>query len=103
MGLENMGYVKKNWETLWIDPVDYMSTLEEAALALTRQGMLVSIYNLQLCLLPKSLWGLARKSISDFKNIYLPECEGCAAKEHCAGLFLSQQDRHSAHIRRISI
>jgi hypothetical protein len=21
MGLENMGYVKKNWDLLWIDPV----------------------------------------------------------------------------------
>ena len=29
MGLENMGYVKKNWGKLWIDPVDYMDRSEE--------------------------------------------------------------------------
>ena len=29
MGLENMGYVKANWNLLWIDPVDYVETLED--------------------------------------------------------------------------
>ena len=30
MGLENMGYVKKNWDLLWIDPLDYADVLEQA-------------------------------------------------------------------------
>lgn len=103
MGLENMGYVKKNWETLWIDPVDYAGPLDEAARTLTRHGLLVSIYNLPLCVVPKGLWGLTRKSISDYKNIYLAECDGCVVREHCSGLFLSQETRHSAGIRRVSV
>ncbi len=29
MGMENMGYVKKNWNLLWEDPVDYAPILEK--------------------------------------------------------------------------
>jgi His-Xaa-Ser system radical SAM maturase HxsC len=99
MGLENMGYVKKNWDLLWIDPVEYMDTLEDVVRFLWLRRMNVSIYNLQLCLLPKSLWSVARRSISDYKNVYLDECQACSQRDHCAGLFLSQVNRHSAHIR----
>jgi His-Xaa-Ser system radical SAM maturase HxsC len=99
MGLEHMGYVKKNWESLWVDPIDYMPALEAAVQYLYWRRMNVSIYNLQLCLLPPSLWSFARQSISDYKNIYLDTCTRCTAKQHCAGFFLSQTNRYSAHIR----
>ena len=62
----------------------------------------VSIYNLSLCILPKTVWTFARKSISDFKNIYIEECEGCRVKEHCAGLFKSSELRHSRAIKAIA-
>ena len=103
MGLENMGYVKKNWEELWIDPVDYMDSLGEAVKYLYLRRMNVSIYNLQLCLLPQSLWSFARKSISDFKNEYLDVCAHCTARDHCSGLFLSQVNRHSKHIHALTV
>lgn len=99
MGLEHTGFVTANWEDLWIDPVEYQPVLARAVEILHRRGMHTSIYNLPLCLLDKSLWSFARKSISDFKNIYLDPCDTCSVKPHCSGLFLSQQHRHSAHIR----
>ena len=101
MGLENMGYVKKNWDLLWIDPTDYAETLEAAVRFFHYRRLNVSIYNLPLCLLPKTLWAFARKSISDFKNIYIEECEKCRVKKHCSGLFLSSERRHSRHIKAI--
>ena len=101
MGLENMGYVKKNWEDLWIDPVEYMDSLGEAVKYLYLRRMNVSIYNLQLCLLPQSLWSFARKSISDFKNEYLDVCERCSVQQHCSGLFTSQMNLHSEHIHAL--
>ena len=101
MGLENMGYVKKNWNLLWIDPVDYMETLEKTIRYLHYRKINTSIYNIPLCLLPKSLWSFARKSISDFKNIYLPECTGCSVIENCCGLFQSSKNRHSRGILKI--
>jgi His-Xaa-Ser system radical SAM maturase HxsC len=101
MGLENMGYVKKNWDTLWIDPVDYQADLEEAVKRLHYRQMNVSIYNHPLCVLPHSLWTFARQSISDFKNLYLEECRTCVDKPQCSGLFASSESRHSRGIRAI--
>lgn len=102
MGLENMGYVKKNWDLVWVDPVDYAEALEIAVRHLYQRQVAVSLYNLPLCVLPRSLWSFARQSISDFKNIYLPECEDCGVKSHCSGLFQSSETRHSRGIHAIS-
>lgn len=102
MGLENMGYVKKNWDLLWIDPADYSITLEAAVQYLYRRRVDVSIYNLPLCVLPKSVWSFARKSISDYKNIYLDECGRCRVKEYCGGLFQSSETRHSRLIKAVT-
>jgi His-Xaa-Ser system radical SAM maturase HxsC len=101
MGLENMGYVKKNWELLWIDPVEYADTLEQAVKFLWYRKMNVSIYNLPLCVVPKSIWSFARQSISDYKNIYLSECDQCNVKEHCSGLFQSGEQKHSIGIKPV--
>lgn len=103
MGLENMGYVKKNWTLLWIDPFEYSKTLEKAVKYLFYRGVPVSIYNLQLCLMPKSIWCFMRRSISDYKNIYIESCNGCGVRKHCAGLFISSEVRHSSHIGPIEI
>ena len=62
---------------------------------LALRGMNVSIYNHQLCLLRRPLWRFARKSISDFKNIYLETCQECAVLEECGGLFKSSEQIHS--------
>jgi His-Xaa-Ser system radical SAM maturase HxsC len=101
MGLENMGYVKKNWADLWIDPVDYADTLLATVRHLYYRRIAASVYNLPLCVLPRELWGEAQQSISDFKNIYLDACAECAVKTHCAGLFKSSGNRHSRGIRAI--
>jgi hypothetical protein len=103
MGLENMGYVKANWNLLWEDPIDYAPKLEEAVKYLFYRRMNVSIYNLQLCVLPHSIWRFARQSISDFKNIYLRACENCDVRNQCAGLFLSSETRHSRGIRTVRL
>ncbi|MEI7614092.1 MAG: His-Xaa-Ser system radical SAM maturase HxsC [Betaproteobacteria bacterium] len=102
MGLENMGYVRKNWEQVWIDPIDYAETLEATVRHLFYRGIAVSLYNLPLCVLPNSLWYFARQSISDYKNIYLSDCDGCSVKQHCGGLFKSSETRHSRAIRAIA-
>lgn len=101
MGLELMGYTKTNLKQLWIDPVDYQEELEAAATFLDRVGMNVSIYNHQLCVLRPPLWRFARKSISDFKNIYLEACQQCSVLEQCGGLFKSAEQIHSAHIHPV--
>jgi His-Xaa-Ser system radical SAM maturase HxsC len=103
MGLEYTGYTPRNIEALWIDPYDYQDELEEAVAYLAVRNMTVSIYNHQLCVLRPSLWSYARKSISDWKTLYLPECETCSALSACGGLFQWAVKKHSDHIRSISL
>lgn len=101
MGLEYQGYTPHNIDLLWIDPVEYMKELEEACEYLSTRNMNVSIYNSQLCLVPQQLWKYCRRSISDWKNIYLEECAKCSVNEQCGGLFASSQKKHSQFIKAI--
>jgi His-Xaa-Ser system radical SAM maturase HxsC len=98
MGLEMFGFTHQNLDVLWIDPVDYQEQLTVATLMLAERGMNVSIYNHQLCTIPISLWPFARKSISDWKNVYLGACTRCGVRRYCGGFFESAVKRHSAHI-----
>lgn len=98
MGLEHQGYTPHNIDLLWIDPFDYRNELAQAVEFLDSFGMNVSVYNLQLCILQKRIWKHSRKSISDWKNIYLKECNSCAVKNECGGFFASTENFHSSHI-----
>ena len=101
MGLEYTGYTPRNIEELWIDPFDYRDQLEAAVEFLAIRNMNVSIYNHQLCILKPSMWSFAKRSISDWKNAYLPACEGCSALEERGGFFQWAVRKHSAHIHPI--
>lgn len=101
MGLEHQGYTPFNIDKLWIDPMDYMNELKDSVTFLADKGMNVSIYNTQLCLLPNDLWEFNRKSISDWKTIYLEKCQDCSVIEKCGGLFASGNKKHSDFIKAI--
>lgn len=98
MGLEMTGFTRSNVTALWIDPWEYRAALQEAVQELHAAGTRVMIYNIPLCLLPRDLWPYAQQSISDWKNIYMPECESCAVRSECAGFFASATFRYSEHI-----
>lgn len=98
MGLELMGFAKTNLEQLWVDPVDYQSELAAAVRVLRRAQVPTSIYNHQLCVLDGELHDLARKSISDWKNLYVEECERCERRSDCGGFFASATHRRSRGI-----
>ena len=102
MGLELQELGKDNLEQIWIDPYQYQSQLLEACHFLLRRGFRVSIYNHQLCTIPEKLWPLSRKSISTWKNIYLPICEKCQEQPNCGGFFTSAMTRHSEHISPVN-
>lgn len=101
MQMETVGYAKDNINDLWMDPHDYNKELREAVLLLHRKGMKVFIYNAQLCVLPEDIRRFAVQSISDWKDVYISECEGCTLKGKCAGFFASDINHHSSHIHRI--
>jgi His-Xaa-Ser system radical SAM maturase HxsC len=95
MGLEITGFTIANLDELWIDPLDYQQELRDAVRTLACAGIDVSIYNHPLCLLPRDLWSFARQSISDWKNVYVPECESCEVRTSCGGFFQSSTIRRS--------
>ncbi len=101
MGLEYIGYTPHNIKELWIDPYDYQKELEEAVEYLAGQGVHVSIYNTPLCLLPENIRIFARKSISDWKNDYLPECQSCGKIAECGGFFTWNLKMKSQFIKPI--
>ena len=87
MGIEPIGFAKAHHAALWADPADYSATLEAAVDAFSRRGMAVSLYNLPLCTIPRSLWPYAQQSISHWKNDYLDACANCAVRSRCGGFF----------------
>ena len=101
MQMETIGLAKENINDLWIDPYDYNEQLREAVLLLADRGMKPYIYNAQLCILPEDIRLYAQQSISDWKDIYLPECEGCSLRGQCAGFFASNRDMHSKYIKKV--
>lgn len=99
MGLEMTGFTLANLDSLWIDPYDYREELAEAVFILECAGMHVSVYNLPLCIAPVGIERAYRKSISDWKNEYLPQCGDCTRREDCGGFFSSSlRTRTSSHI-----
>jgi His-Xaa-Ser system radical SAM maturase HxsC len=101
MGLEPTGHAAYHHEKLWIEPTDYQEQLADAIEFLSIRGMNVSIYNLQRCVLPPSIWRFARQSISDWKNKFIPECNSCSQRSCCAGFFQSTDNRHISAITAI--
>ena len=98
MGLEMTGFTKPNINALWVDPTDYQEHLMSAVSTLDKAKIRTSIYNHQLCLLDKKLWKFNVKSISDWKNEYMPECTGCKAQDQCGGFFSSAKFKYSNKI-----
>lgn len=101
MQMETTGLAKENFDELWIDPYDYNAELREAVLLLADRGMKPYIYNAQLCVLPEDIRCYAQQSISDWKDIYLTECEECVLIGKCAGFFESNRQAYSTHIKKV--
>lgn len=101
MQMETIGLAKANFDQLWIDPYDYNMELREAVLLLADRGMKPYIYNAQLCVLPEDIRCYAQQSISDWKDIYIPECDGCILRGQCAGFFEANRNTHSSHIKKV--
>jgi His-Xaa-Ser system radical SAM maturase HxsC len=90
MGLEIMGFTRANLDELWVDQYDYKDKLSAAVNLLSSYGINVSVYNHQRCLVNDDVMHAYRKSISDWKNEYLSECNSCIKKFECGGFFSSQ-------------
>lgn len=101
MGMENTGFAIANDAMLWIDPLDYQEQLKASVDVLSTAGVNASIYNLPLCVLDPSIRPFAVQSISDWKNSYVDECDGCTVRHDCAGFFSTGRPKFSRGIAAI--
>ncbi|MBB3121687.1 His-Xaa-Ser system radical SAM maturase HxsC [Pseudoduganella violacea] len=87
MACEPIGFALANKEVCDLDLQDWWPTLMRASRTLRRYGVRHMFMNTPLCALPKDLWPLAVRSISDWKQVYSDECAGCSVMDSCSGLF----------------
>lgn len=87
MGCEPIGFALANSQECRLDLRDWSNQLLAGVRALDRGQVPVILMNLPLCSIDPRLWPLAHKSISDWKNVYGAECDGCVVRESCCGLF----------------
>ncbi|ECF6076731.1 His-Xaa-Ser system radical SAM maturase HxsC [Salmonella enterica subsp. houtenae] len=93
MGLESIGWARKNWSSIFIEHDIYSEKILSAIGTAQRSGITLTIFNYPLCHLPERAWGFATQSISDWKNYYPKECDECTQKSSCAGYFSSSKGR----------
>ncbi|WP_145529981.1 His-Xaa-Ser system radical SAM maturase HxsC [Yersinia alsatica] len=93
MGLESIGWARKNWADIFVGHNECAASLSAAVDTAYRAGIPVSIFNYPLCHLPEELWDISTQSISDWKNFYPDECSSCSKKPACAGYFSSSKGR----------
>lgn len=96
MACEPIGFALANREVSDIDLSDWQEELSAGIRNLERAKLSVIIMNTPLCALSPELWVYARKSISDWKRVFSPECAGCAVKADCCGLFAWHSKREQA-------
>lgn len=87
MAMERTGFAASKADRIWIEPKEYILNLCKAVQYLDDFKHDVCIYNLPLCLIPEEYRVFAEKSISDWKNAYLPICDMCVKKDFCCGFF----------------
>lgn len=87
MACEPTGFALANRDLCELDLLDATPMLVRASAVLARHRVRHLFMNAPLCALPRGLWPLARRSISDWKSVYADECSQCAVREECCGLF----------------
>lgn len=87
MGIEMTGNAAENKSQVWIPYREAFAASKQGIDTLIDAGINCEIYNFPLCMVPREYWGICRKSITEYKIRYAPECSTCAVKESCDGFF----------------
>lgn len=89
IAMEMTGCAARNREKLWVDYNVLCETAEEGIRYAILHGIDIGLYNFPLCQVPERLWPLVKLSITPSKIRYPEECEGCAQRDACGGMFYS--------------
>ena len=98
MGLEMMGNSMVNRDAVWCSFKELMPWVLQATDILLQHAIPVQLYNYPLCAVDRKYHSLYRKSISPWKVVYLPACDGCRYKEECGGFFMTTAAMHDIEV-----
>ncbi|MGY8914668.1 MAG: His-Xaa-Ser system radical SAM maturase HxsC [Flavobacteriales bacterium] len=87
MGCEPIGFALSNIQECNVDITEYSTVLERVLIQLDEAKLRPILMNMPLCLISELSHKYAAKSISDWKQKYEAECEGCALLHQCSGVF----------------
>lgn len=87
MQMENIGYARMNWDTEFFDNSNNFSPIGHAISLAVAKGLETTLYNFPLCTVPEPYRRFSVRSISDWKQKYLPHCERCNLRTSCGGFF----------------
>lgn len=87
MQLENIGYARQNWNSLFFDSSIGFEPIAKALDFAVGRGIRTELYNFPLCTVPMRYRSFAPSTISDWKRAYVEECAACSLKPECGGFF----------------
>lgn len=87
MQLENAGFAKNRWATLYVDHQPDFAPLAEAIDHAVLVGLDVRLFNAPRCSVPPDYRRYCMASISDWKRRYAPACDRCSERDKCGGFF----------------
>nr|WP_282565428.1 His-Xaa-Ser system radical SAM maturase HxsC [Paradevosia shaoguanensis] len=87
MQLENIGFARNRWRSLFYDHSEEFGAVAEAIDLSRAHGIPVRLYNFPLCTVPTTYRRFAPSTISDWKRRYEARCDGCIGRRQCGGFF----------------
>ncbi|MER8807540.1 His-Xaa-Ser system radical SAM maturase HxsC [Mesorhizobium australicum] len=87
MQLENIGYARKDWDSLFFDSSLGFDLVSKALDLSISRGIDTKLYNFPLCTVPADYRAFAPSTISDWKRAYVEDCVDCSLRNECGGFF----------------
>jgi His-Xaa-Ser system radical SAM maturase HxsC len=87
MQLENIGFAKNRWGTLYVDHSRNFEPVAQAIDTAVLHGVSARLFNFPRCTVPEEYRDYAAASISDWKRRYAAACDCCTQKDLCSGFF----------------
>lgn len=87
MQLENIGYGRQNWNSLFYDSSVGFDIVGKALDFAISRGIDTKLYNFPLCTVPADYRAFAPSTISDWKRAYVSDCADCSLRNECGGFF----------------
>lgn len=87
MQLENIGFARNRFASLYVDHRQHIGQLTRAIDRAELYGLQARLFNVARCTVPAPYRRYALASISDWKRKYATDCDLCRERSLCSGFF----------------